>query len=1791
MFLLNLIFGCIALVAYLFFGLQYNIFVYSASIRSRDIFSSTTAMHRGGLMALTTFYLVAQALVINFPIPLLAVGITLFLGLSVFYSVGQPYYSGTGNGLYGGLFTFVTVLMCLSLFSHFVGPTISDKPWLGILIILGFAVVGLGLGVLVFVGAKKLSQKRWFAHVDTELKTLTEKPNEVTIMSPPDTPHVNLAPISTTNSISITPMAIRQDTRFVTPKVKSLSELTNGLKFLNNPQLCKNVQFVQFAAQTIHNNTHRFVDSSNFWTFSALFNWHVLARPSTASDSFRKAKQNVASFSERFLFFTFIREVEAAQAEDSGQSASAVFRAGIEKAKRQHDLAKSYLRQVWTQLSKDHVDGERIMNLLVLVSQHSDNAKKQFTALLKRDSDNATLLRAVGALFRDIDRDEETAQMLFNRANQLEETSTLSSDDFQSMTSKPSMGSVLSNQIRAKAARRKRGDKKRRRKRTTGLDLSDFAGGSQTKFFTSFYPVIALVAFPALILMIMVFVFTLTTFASTVKSVECIIDTIELGQDFSQALVYSAYFRFVQDPSTSTFANLKMLPSLEALGEEMADSALDIADALTLAIGTLPDAAHEADFTHATSFLQIGRSVGGVVEDLAVRKTSLVTICGVLSNACADLATNNDLTVAMNKNSLNLLELNIPVVVTEESKQIAIQLSQELDTDLNVLTIIVITASVVNCVAFITAISIAFMYHAVVYHNKRIAAMRSFLDSPKHIAKNLLTRLMLSDADELDNHHQSRHFTNAASVVSHQSKQGVIQESSAPHILQSFAPSENSTPRNPFLNIKGATVNAGEVPLGNRVVTSSRGWLHKQNGEETEGEKGVVEDEEEKGNTENEERDEESDQTRFSHRPFADSLGSSEIDDEDEDEENKKAESSEKGNKSDSEASQSEKHALTPTRTNTQSKSSPDLNQSCAINAQQSSNTHSFPDDTQSNALVENHTINVTNTDPKLSPPFHSPPTVPSFGKTAECPDPPPSESEDRSIVLSIPSTHRRSLSFNPLPLNPNVLTPLSFAPTHPSNSQLGVNLSPQSMFVPLGGGLNGMPGSRAKHRMSMSMIDSGFQNLMFTPLFVQEEQSRVEEEKKKKRKKKDQKERRDKKDKKKRHKHHKKRKHRKHHKHSSSDSTSSYSSPATLTSRQSTALPLLPTQSSLLALPDNPSKYTRRFSARANFSTNSLVQSNIFTGNLLPMGLQPTMSFNHLQGPPSVSPQMSFSQLQAPPSVSPQMSFNQLQGAPSVCPQPILLSQTSQVSQIDEFPKKDSPPHTPVQTEEDTKNDEEQEAAAANEEKLDQAMSGIKMTGGTLTPKFMVCYLIALITFIGMNGLAYSVMLASTSGIINQKDAVLLASYHDTLTNSIAYLQLCLVTRPRQPPKQNFAFEKSTRPGWNDHTHLGESDSAIQEQILKLTQYFSAIHRQLLEGSSANDTRYVSGDPQIDRLTVQRTLDFKGASEYMHGETSCLMKDKEDCTENTEDRLFGVRGSFMGLEALIQLFLDSSIAIGSHSNSSEIVLNNSYVQFCNTAVQFDMHDGVSEYASFLNEDLRNSVGTSRITIIVVCVMSIVLIYLSFTTVLVIARDSLVQQAIVTEHIEQYDPHNDTVKKSLTWKDAFMVDLVRIDEFHKNVTEATISMLDVVNDETKTKDDRKVALNLFLIAFFGALEDEEKLMTKYRIDRKTRLRHMNDHTRMIRKMVGAVQTALEADTNAAEDVVRVIEAWLTAHVLVNDRDIALRLNNSISSVDATTVVLPTTLLVPSSFSRFLHSDHASLQDQTAFDNLLSAFEN
>ncbi|KAA6368669.1 MAG: hypothetical protein EZS28_035804 [Streblomastix strix] len=159
-------------------------------------------------------------------------------------------------------------------------------------------------------------------------------------------------------------------------------------------------------------------------------------------------------------------------------------------------------------------------------------------------------------------------------------------------------------------------------------------------------------------------------------------------------------------------------------------------------------------------------------------------------------------------------------------------------------------------------------------------------------------------------------------------------------------------------------------------------------------------------------------------------------------------------------------------------------------------------------------------------------------------------------------------------------------------------------------------------------------------------------------------------------------------------------------------------------------------------------------------------------------------------------------------------------------------------------------------------------------------------------------------------------------------------------------------------------------------------------------------------------------------------------------------------------------------------------------------------------------------------------------------------------------------------------------------------------NKTQLKDIVKKQLEIAGIVIkttFHALFDEEHLIHNYKIAHSHKKQHDMQHAAIIRKiqsqMLSLSNSSRTKDgytlipSTHAQQLIRLYASWLTDHVQKNDRELVTLLIGKAPESELERIVsIPSELHVPPSYTQFLDSDNASLQDKTLFNRMIKVLK-
>ncbi|KAK2947344.1 hypothetical protein BLNAU_17731 [Blattamonas nauphoetae] len=507
-----------------------------------------------------------------------------------------------------------------------------------------------------------------------------------------------------------------------------------------------------------------------------------------------------------------------------------------------------------------------------------------------------------------------------------------------------------------------------------------------------------------------------------------------------------------------------------------------------------------------------------------------------------------------------------------------------------------------------------------------------------------------------------------------------------------------------------------------------------------------------------------------------------------------------------------------------------------------------------------------------------------------------------------------------------------------------------------------------------------------------------------------------------------------------------------------------------------------------------------------------------------------------------------------------------------DQSPELDNPPAETI----------EDQAAELNEEE-EMLKDKVKSMSGLIPKRIVVLCVFFVVLLIASFGAMFSSFFIAQLEVSADRNQIFFSLYRLSLLNVVNFLLLQIAFPAETEPPKHFTFE-STRPGWNDFSHLTQNATRLQQEAATLIDYVIAIHNKCMQGAKPGDGQYLSGDELMDGMEVTRTL--VPNSEMVRialQPTTCLMDTPEEC-ENP--RIFGIQGEFLGLEGLLNLFFTAAQRLTLLSDpSSSITPDHPDLQLMVTGMREDVYNGVIVFSRAIQAHVHSAVKTWRSTLVVMVVVGISGVVLSLLCFLCPANMKLKRVERITRRIEVVDGHNDTTLRSIQWEDSLQSDIPRFDYSHSKFCETACAVVTAMDRDDWNSIKHEV-VGTFVNCLMSTLSDEEMLMRVHKCQKSTVQSHCHHHSFILKRMLYALIALYQNQANAQYLFIQAVSLWRSSHVTVHDRQMALFLESKLTQSEAEEEIDLSQCKIPPSYNDFLVSDQCSIADKKAHDKFI-----
>ncbi|KAK2964106.1 hypothetical protein BLNAU_637 [Blattamonas nauphoetae] len=532
------------------------------------------------------------------------------------------------------------------------------------------------------------------------------------------------------------------------PKYRHSHQFERAVRFIQIESLRSDPNVQSFLENLLTFGTQRFPTASSVWILASLCFQHILHNTARAADALQKAKQSVPHIIERWTEFCFMREMEQTKMAESGQSTSALFRNGLDKATKSHETSKAYLKQMWHMLSKEHIDLERIMQYLTRSIDAYWASRAEYNKLLDAYPNSTQVIRGYGCLIRDVQRDDDLAMTLFNTANSMEESLMVSSSEAESFISKASEAQRLQMEAHRRQHKKQNRNRKRKDMHHSALVVPVEKTKNQAVMLKCVLASYSLFIASGIIA---AFVITVITFQQCITYTSIIEHSSLIQVSFTNILRELKNWQIFTDPVISSnatlLASLAFAPDLKTITDRLGADTVQLSTTFHLSYLEVPETDFELFEVSEMSMYQITTDTAGAILDIWEQPMNLIDMCYNSFNDAVFVCEFGSVTDVMTHNNLHFVFVGVPVVGVEFVKQLAYSFQQSIGKHTTISTAVTLVICFFIFVYTIFPTSFSYIYFSGHFTTIRRTVFLKFVTAPKQTYTKLKNRLDDPDTD------------------------------------------------------------------------------------------------------------------------------------------------------------------------------------------------------------------------------------------------------------------------------------------------------------------------------------------------------------------------------------------------------------------------------------------------------------------------------------------------------------------------------------------------------------------------------------------------------------------------------------------------------------------------------------------------------------------------------------------------------------------------------------------------------------------------------------------------------------------------------------------------------------------------------------------------------------------------------------------------------------------------------------------------------------------------------------
>ncbi|KAA6393288.1 MAG: hypothetical protein EZS28_011185 [Streblomastix strix] len=701
-----LIVGIFFLIILTIFSLILRLFNFDQDHKKGGLFTLQTGLF------FTLFLFISESLSIyglglrGYPIAITIIGMVAFMLFALYPLVLQPFFKPIGNAIWGCSLQIVSASYTMGLFTRFLDQNVT---WILVIENAQFFIQCIVLGGLNAFFTYKRGRRLWAMREDEQIPSPLGGAKQGTYN---ERPIKHIYPAASQEQLKNKFKIIKLKPAPVLHKYQSVFECENAIKFLSVKYLRRQKDAIILAESILNQGQKKFASSSTMWISIALYHSSFTHNKFKMAEAVRAAKQNVPNIIERWVVYSLMHDLERESQQgqgnqNKGQGAQGVaYRLNYAKATKFHDYSKAYLSQAYSMLQRDNLDLNKIMQFFDKAIKYEKESREIFESLLKLHPASTQLLRAYGALLRDIYRDDETARHLFNEATTIEEEiadQNLHSDEIASVASKNNSNAKLSSHFESQGKNSQNtvpissGTKRKKKKKKKGSKALIELEKDQKNFIPGFHELILGCALIVFSVLIATYILVTYNFSQCKAVVQTINQCAESMVAFNEVFCYILYYTVKRDEELGNFIppeKMVFIHDMPNIKRILTEDSHIISQAILNAYSASAKESLFGLFENSyidTIYTEMKISDQGeeFVGKMWQKKDNLIDLVGSIAIYSRDIGAQYFQTLAVKSfRILYYMRQNIPVIGTEAVKRLTLAFSLDSKNSSNVTVII-----------------------------------------------------------------------------------------------------------------------------------------------------------------------------------------------------------------------------------------------------------------------------------------------------------------------------------------------------------------------------------------------------------------------------------------------------------------------------------------------------------------------------------------------------------------------------------------------------------------------------------------------------------------------------------------------------------------------------------------------------------------------------------------------------------------------------------------------------------------------------------------------------------------------------------------------------------------------------------------------------------------------------------------------------------------------------------------------------------------------------------------------